>query len=395
MRNFDKVAFQTNIKNKLNKLAFKHGGNNICDKESFNVLVDKIICDITDSLNIVAPIVTKISKLEWKSKPWISKNIVNKIKIRDNAFFKAKVSKIESDIVLYKKLRNDVVNELRLTKKLHYQQHIDDNKSKPDELWKSLKELIGDKRKNDSMLSNEVNFDGNIVSDANTVANRLNKYFIDNVRRIVMDINCNKIMENNRNYNNSNHFVLWEKFQEVTVAQVDMIIKNLDIKKGSNMDINVFIVKLLWEIEKDSILFMLNNSLKHGIVPDQWKTSTIIPIQKILGSTKAEDLRPINTLPIFEQILEQTVKNQLDRFIQENNILNEEQSGFREKFSCETALQSSFIDWRNYIDAGMLVGVTYIDLTKAFETINRNQLLELLKELGVSGTKMAYRKVQN
>ncbi|XP_044598259.1 uncharacterized protein LOC123274623, partial [Cotesia glomerata] len=164
----------------------------------------------------------------------------------------------------------------------------------------------------------------------------------------ILEVNPSKQGDEwNEEYNNN---AVWNSFEEVTMAQVDKIIQNLD-----------------W------------------IMPDKWKISTVIPIQKIKDSCKAEDLRPINTLPIMEQILEQLVKDQLEKFIAKHNILNEEQSGFRKSHSCETALQNCFIDWRNSLDKGLLTGLLCIDLTKAFETINRQKLIAALEALGITG----------
>lgn len=66
--------------------------------------------------------------------------------------------------------------------------------------------------------------------------------------------------------------------------------------------------------------------------------------------------------------------------------MNEQQSGFRKSHSCETALQNCFIEWRNFLDKGLLTGLLYIDLTKAFETINREELITALEALGITGT---------
>lgn len=130
---------------------------------------------------------------------------------------------------------------------------------------------------------------------------------------------------------------------------------------------------------------MVNNSLKLGFVPHSWKVSIIIPVQKVKNSLKAEEFRPINTLPIYEQILEQVIKSRLEKYIEDNHILEDEQSGFRKKYSCETALQNSIVDWRQALDNGLLVGVLYIDFTRAFETIHRPTLIKILKEIGIEG----------
>lgn len=117
-----------------------------------------------------------------------------------------------------------------------------------------------------------------------------------------------------------------------------------------------------------------------------WKLSIITPIKKVEKSINIEDFRPINTLPIMEQIMEEIVKVQLERFVDKNNILAGEQSGFRKFYSCETPIQSSLIDWKNSLDKEIFIGAVFIDFARAFETISKDSLLNILEKIGVRNT---------
>lgn len=192
-------------------------------------------------------------------------------------------------------------------------------------------------------------------------------------------------MLNDNNSNNDNDLNFWIEFDDISWDQVDKIIKNLDSIKGSSNDINVNIVRLIWECNSNTILYMFRNSLKTGKLPNIWKMS-ITPIKKIENSINIEDFRPINTLPIMEQVIEEIVKVQLEKFVKKNNILAGEQSGFRKFYSYKTAIQSSLIDWKNSLDEGMFVGIVFIDFARAFETICRGTLLNILEKIGIRGT---------
>lgn len=80
------------------------------------------------------------------------------------------------------------------------------------------------------------------------------------------------------------------------------------------------------------------------------------------------------------------MKNQLEQFIKDNNILKPEQSGFRKNHSCETTIQHSFIKWRKNLDKGLFTGIVFVDFARAFETINRNKLLIILHRIGLRNT---------
>lgn len=84
-------------------------------------------------------------------------------------------------------------------------------------------------------------------------------------------------------------------------------------------------------------------------------------------------------------MLERIVKNRLEEHLKKNKILNEEQSGFREKHSCETTLRKTMCEWRQEMNNGNMIGIVFIDFKRAFETICRQRLIRELKMYGVRG----------
>lgn len=116
----------------------------------------------------------------------------------------------------------------------------------------------------------------------------------------------------------------------------------------------------------------------------------MVPIPKIAGTRNAEEFRPINTLPVDEKILETVVKRQLVSFVEENKLLHEAQSGFRDKHSCETALNLAIAVWKEEMNAGKIIVIVFLDLKRAFETIDRALLLQKLKAMGVEGVELKW-----
>lgn len=118
---------------------------------------------------------------------------------------------------------------------------------------------------------------------------------------------------------------------------------------------------------------IINKSLKFGSFPKLWKTSTIIPIPKIQKVRKCEDFRPINMLLTMEKVLETVVKIQLMEYIEEQHILVDVQSGYRKTFSCETALNLVLTNWKHLNDDNNDIICVFLDLKRAFETIERSK----------------------
>lgn len=156
--------------------------------------------------------------------------------------------------------------------------------------------------------------------------------------------------------------------------------------KTGNDVINLKIIKELFHVIGYPFLNLINTSLERGVVPDKFKTSIIVSVPKVPNSNLAEDMRPINMLPVCEKVLELVVYDQMLTYIKNNNILYEHQSGFRDKHSCETALQCVIADWKEDLNQGLGICAVFIDLKRAFETIDRDILILKLKRYGFSGS---------
>ena len=160
--------------------------------------------------------------------------------------------------------------------------------------------------------------------------------------------------------------------------------------KGSPDDIDVCFVRECFDSIANPLLHIINSSILEGIVPNNLKISTVIPIQKIKGTNKCEEFRPINMLPIIEKILETTVYNQIMEYIKNNKLFAINQSGFRTGHNCETALQNIVSEWKKNLDNGKMVVAVFLDLTRAFETVNRDILIGKLEKFGFKGVALEW-----
>jgi hypothetical protein len=102
------------------------------------------------------------------------------------------------------------------------------------------------------------------------------------------------------------------------------------------------------------------------------------------------DLRPVNTLPVQEKILEEIVKYQLEEFLENCNIIVNNQSGFRKKHSCESVINDVLYDWKSSLENKLVTIAVFLDLKRAFETVNRQLLFRKMMMYGIQGKEIRW-----
>ena len=111
----------------------------------------------------------------------------------------------------------------------------------------------------------------------------------------------------------------------------------------------------------------------------------MIPVHKKGDARDVSNYRPISLLPVFAKLLEKLMYNRLTECIERNEILTEEQQGFRIKKSTDTALQSFTKRVQEAIEKKMNPTGIFLDLTKAYDVLRHKVLLSKLDTYGIRG----------
>jgi len=135
---------------------------------------------------------------------------------------------------------------------------------------------------------------------------------------------------------------------------------------------------------------IINCSFRNGMFPDELKIAKVCPVFKNGAQNIFSNYRPISLLPNFSKIFEKVMYCRLESYVVSKNILSSSQYGFRHNHSTYMAL----LDMYNKIssatdDKDYAIGI-FIDLSKAFDTLNHKILISKLQYYGIRGVPLLW-----
>ena len=130
---------------------------------------------------------------------------------------------------------------------------------------------------------------------------------------------------------------------------------------------------------------LINLSIQTAKVPNALKIAKIIPVFKSGSQYDINNYRPISILPAISKILEKVVCHQVMKFLETNNFFYAKQYGFRKGIGVESAVLDMVIKLERALDRNMCAAGLFLDLSKAFDTVDHKILLDKLYSAGIRG----------
>ena len=174
-------------------------------------------------------------------------------------------------------------------------------------------------------------------------------------------------------------------------SEISSTVSSLRNSKSEGFDgLCISPIKASIHILASPLSYICNLSFSTAIFPDKLKTAKVFPVFKSDDITHFSNYRPISILPCLSKVLEKLFYSRLYTFITKFNIFNHHQYGFRQHYSTYMAVLELINNiYQGFENNEFTVGI-FVDLKKAFDTVNHSILLDKLSYYGIRGIPPAW-----
>lgn len=381
----DKVIFYRCFKKEVNIKKFQY----LCSTETWNTVdfsnnaefaFNSFHQRFIEIFNLSFPqIAYKIkNKIRKPDKKWISDNIINEGILLRDLHPLIKESDDNNLKTIYSQLKKQHYKNISNAKKTYFDSLMLNTDNKTKTAWQIINNNVTcstPKHLPNSFLNDEGEFIA--ASDA---PEAFNNYFINSIDKLTSKSKDISLEEGNSRCKNSMFL------SPVTPIEVAEIIRTVARKDARGFDdVPCSILLHVVDLISEPLSKLINLSFMEGIFPDLLKQAVLIPIHKRGDVKLLSNYRAISLLCPFSKVYETAYSINLNAHLITNQLISKHQYAFQKGLSTQDALMSICKFILNNLDSKNKTACIYFDLSRAFDTVNHQLLLQKMQSLGIRG----------
>ena len=327
-------------------------------------------------------------KSKFAHSPWMTPGLLISSKSRHKLLRTKQTNPSRQNISNFRQFNKIFTACRRKAQALYYSEKFTQCKSDLKETWRLVREVSCSKARQRDKIPDFFRYKNNILREPQEIADNFNKYFTE----IGPDL-ANKIPASEKTFS---EFLgaksdLDFKFCELSDTRLLNFIKRMKPKTSFGEDlISNKVLQFVAPYILQPLKHLINMSLKTGYFPDKFKVAKIIPIFKDTDKHEFNNYRPISLLSSLSRLFESIVCFQLTGFADACDIFSKHQFGFRAKHNVQHPILHFSDNIFQALNEGKINLTVFIDLKKAFDTVDYEILLSKLEHYGVRGTELLW-----
>ena len=310
---------------------------------------------------------------------WMTPEIRSMIRKRNRLHKIAKSKDTETSWNNYKRIRNDLKDKIRSTKKDYddrISERINQGGSTNPKTWWALVKDFYSKTANKQNMIKLLLVNGIAITDDIAKANALNNFFIDQTKINTNGTDPPNLPKPTSTLNTIN----------IRATTVKDIIEIINTSKSCGPDpITPVLIKNTGKTIAPILSQIFNYSIKSSCFPDHWKLAHVMPIHKKGEETQCKNYRPISLLPCLAKVFERCVFKEVFNYLTANERLSKLQAAYSPCNSTEFQLLELYHLIAKSMDDNKTIRFVFCDVSKAFDKVWHAGLLEKLNAMGIGG----------
>lgn len=377
---------EENMPDKQITINYRKLRNNMAKKDLWSMYLCHDVDYCTTLLTSTIQEAVRESQTEKKisqrnKQPWITTKLIKSIARRDKLRKIANKTKNPIHQEIFRRFRNQLTTEIKKARYDYFTRRLGNNNTDQKNIWNVVNDFLPRKANKRALNEELKKGDGTKTENAQDRANYFN-YFFANVGK-----NLAKKFKN-KQYHQDHIERIADTLYLHPVSETEIYKEIMSLKDGKSPGYDRITTKCLKSIADlivEPLTHIVNTAFGTGVFPRIYKKAVIKAIYKAGKKDEVGNYRPISLISNLAKIVEKCLYRRIIRFINEHNIISNKQFGFRQNKSTEDALKEFTETIYENIDKKMPTLSIFVDLAKAFDTLDHNILLKKLERLGIRG----------